>query len=70
MYVLEHMIYRGADQRPQYFWKAYAFCGKRRLLDKVRKAQTEPKHWRIIHTALTIQQYRRDSLPEDCLKAS
>lgn len=70
MYVLEHMIFRGAKRHPQYIWKPYLFCGKRKLLEEVRKAQPEPKHWRVIHTALTIQQYRRSDQRDAYPKAS
>ncbi len=70
MYVLEHLTYCGNKQRPQYVWTPYVFCGKRKILDKVRRAQSDPRHWRIIRTALTYQQYGRHHLFSIDRKAS
>lgn len=47
VYSLEKRVTEKEKTPARSAWKRYAICGKRTLLEQIRKGQEHPKQWRI-----------------------
>lgn len=47
VYSLEKRVTEKEKTPARSAWKQYAICGKRTLLEQIRKGQEYPKQWRI-----------------------
>lgn len=66
MYVLERQVQRKTEQGQ---WQIYAFCGNRRLLERLCMEQKEHGCCRVRQVAMTCEQLLRHDQPTAYLKA-
>lgn len=69
MYVLERQVHWKTEQGQYQSWQIYAFCGNRRLLERLCMEQKEHGCCRVRQVAMTCEQLMRHDHPTAYLKA-